>query len=674
MDEATLRIVIILLVLLAIVIAIAATAAILLLKKKAGSGLKVERKSGKDFLYTGYVFAQKIPPLKKYTQRIRKRIEMLNLADDWTICRKTMRFTLISLGSTFAVLIFLLLCSRSVYFLCISILTVYMLHNQVLRFLIDRMDNKLLRQFESFLGNVRHHYHEHGMVDEAVYDSIAECGYEISQHAGRIYEVLTSSDIDEAIVRYNETAPNKFMKTFIAMCYLVQRFGDKVVDNTSVFLNNLNYLKQEINMELLRREKLGYLFQSLSTISVFPIFTLRLLENWAVSNIPELTEYYNGAYGFIASITLFGLVFAACQLIGRLQSNTQYQPMNNWVLERVVKIPFFRNFIHGMIEKNYARALKYDKLLKRTGAQTGVNVFVTKQVLFAVFAFLMTVAVFINVHAIVRRNLLTTSSNLIMADIDGSINADAERRIIESDRKFILLFRGRDVSFSQIEETLRTTGEYTDARQAGIAAKRILDKLKKYNDQTFKWWQLLAAILAAGVAYQIPWWMLLFRERIQKMNMEDEVMQFHTIILMLIHIERIHVEDILNWMEQFADIFKPSIAKCINNFEYGDRQALEQLAIDEPYTPFVRIVENLQSAADKITIEHAFDELKTEREYYQEKRKQDNEILVNRKGMWGRFIAFIPLGATVFLYLLLPFILVSAAQLKDFSEEIGRVF
>lgn len=156
--------------------------------------------------------------------------------------------------------------------------------------------------------------------------------------------------------------------------------------------------------------------------------------------------------------------------------------------------------------------------------------------------------------------------------------------------------------------------------------------------------------------------------------MEDEVMQFHTIILMLIHIERIHVEDILNWMEQFSDIFKSSIAKCINNYEYGDRQALEQLALDEPYVPFVRIIENLQSAADKITIEHAFDELKTEREYYQEKRKQDNEILVNKKGLWGKFIAFIPLGATIFLYLLLPFILVSTAQLMNFSDEISRVF
>lgn len=674
MNETTIRLLILLLLLLAVVIITAVAAYILLSKQIRRTNLKVEWKSGKDTLYSLYILAQKFPPLKKYMQKIRKRIELLNLSDDWTISRKTMRFTLISLGITLIVLVFLLLCSGSIYFMCISFMTVIMMHSQIMRLLTDRMDNKLLRQFESFLGNVRHHYHEHGMVDEAVYDSITECGYEISQHAGRIYEVLTSSDMDDAVSQYNETAPNKFMKTFIAMCYLVQRFGDKVMDNKSVFLNNLNYLKQEINMELLRREKLGYLFQSLSVISVFPIFTLRPLESWAISNIPELTEYYRGAYGFLATVALFGLVFAAYQLIGRLQSNVRYTPLNTKLIEWLLKIPLFRTFIEGMVQKNYTRALKFDSLLKRTGAKTGVNAFLAQKALYAIISFLLTIVICLNVHAIIRRNLLTTSNNLWMAQFNGQISEDAEMQIIESDRKFILHFRGRNAAFSQIEQALRDSGEYTDPRQSGIAAKRILNKLEIYNAQTFKWWELLIAILAAIIAWQVPWWMLLFRERIQRMNMEDEVMQFHTIILMLIHIERIHVEDILNWMEQFSDIFKSSIAKCINNYEYGDRQALEQLALDEPYVPFVRIIENLQSAADKITIEHAFDELKTEREYYQEKRKQDNEILVNKKGLWGKFIAFIPLGATIFLYLLLPFILVSTAQLMNFSDEISRVF
>lgn len=647
---------------------------IFLRSREVSRDIKVELKRKGDFLYSVYCFALKAPPLRKYMNRIKRRIETLDLSDDWTVSRKTMRFTFFSLGITLSVFVFLLFFSRNFYFLVISVFSAYMLHNQIIKMLVEKLDNKLLRQFEVFLGNVRHHYHEHGMIDEAIYDSIEECDYEISLHANRMYEVLTSSDVDESIEQYNDTAPNKFMKTFIAMCCLVQRFGDKSADNKSVYLNNLNYLKQEINMELLRREKLGYLFQSLSVISVFPVFTLRLLEKWAVSNIPEIKEYYDGPYGFIAVIVLFLLAFGAYQLIGRLQVNAEYTPMDSTLFALFLKIPAVRFFVDSIIEKNHSRALKYDRLLKKSGAKTSVNEFLVKRFLYTILTLLFTVGICVNIHTIARHNILYSSTGLRMAEFDPQINAEAEMKIIESDRRYILLMKGKKVDFQEVDRQLRERGEYSDEKQSGIAAKRIVDKINLYSRHVFKWWELLISLFLSAVAWFVPYLMLLFRERVLRMNMEDEVMQFHTIILMLMHIERIHVEDILIWMEQFADIFKSSISKCINNYEYGDRKALEQLAVDEPYAPFVRIIENLQTAADKITIEHAFDELKSEREYYMEKRKQDNEIMVNKKGMWGRFISFIPMGATVFLYLLVPFVMVSASRLTEFSEEIGKVF
>ena len=100
MNETTVRLLILLLLLLAVVIITAVAAYILLSKQIRRTNLKVEWKSGKDTLYSLYILAQKFPPLKKYMQKIRKRIELLNLSDDWTISRKTMRFTLISLCTT----------------------------------------------------------------------------------------------------------------------------------------------------------------------------------------------------------------------------------------------------------------------------------------------------------------------------------------------------------------------------------------------------------------------------------------------------------------------------------------------------------------------------------------------------------------------------------------------
>lgn len=667
-------VILVLVIALFLSLTIAAVAYILLLNLKKKNNIKVNLKLKKDFLYSSYRLAVKIPPLKKYMNKIRRRIEMLDLSDEWTISRKTMKFTYISLGITAMVLIFLLFFSQNLYFIIISIFTVYILHNQIIKMLVDKLDNKLLRQFEDFLGNVRHHYHEHGMIDEAVYESIEECGYEMSLHASRIYEVLSDTSIDDYVNQFSEAAPNKFMKTFIAMSYLVQRFGDKSLEGKSIYLTNLNYLKQEINMELLRREKLGYLFQSLSTIAVIPIFTINPIKKWAVTNIPELLEYYEGAYGFLAVVFLFALIIAAYQLLGRLQSNVEYAPVGSKLFTTLLKIPIIRYGVETVVERKYSKSIKYERLLKKTGTQMNISEFVLKQIIYTVVIFLTSVGIFINLHLIVKQNILQSSLSLKMAEYDSNIDKMAELKLIENDRKYIKEYKNKKVTFNELHEKLMLDGNYSKSDQAAIAARRILEKLEKYRAHDFKWWQLLICISLSAISYNIPYWMLLFRERVLRLSMEDEIKQFHTIILMLIYIERIGVEDILNWMEQFADIFKSSIQKCINDYEYGDRQALEQLIIDEPYQPFVRIVENLISAADKITIEQAFDELRLEREYYQEKRKQDNEIMINKKGMWGKLIAFIPMGATVFLYLLVPFIMVSAKQLINFSEEITRVF
>jgi len=664
---------IILTVTLALSVITAVIAYILLQKLRRKEDIRVNLKMKKDFLYSSYLLVMKIALLKRYMDRIRRRIEILDLSDDWTIARKTMRFTALSLGVSLMVLVVLLLLSQNVYFVLISVFTVYILHNQILKMLVDKLDDKLLRQFEAFLGNVRHHYHEHGMIDEAIYDSIEDCGHEMALHANRMYEILTDTNIDDRVNQFNEVAPNKYMRTFITMSYMVQRFGDKLIEGKSVYLANLNYLKQEINMELLRREKLGYMFQSLSTIAVFPIFTLNPIKKWAVTNIPELIEYYDGSYGFIAIVVLFALAIAAYQLIGRLQSNAGYSPVSSKLYGALLKISFIRYCIDAILEKKYTISLKYERLLNKTGAQMTIREFILKQNIYAVIAFITTIGIILNVHLIVRSNILFSSLNLKMASYDLNIDKEAELDIIDHDRKYIKEYWNKKVTFHELEKRLESDGNYTVSNRAA-AARRILDKIEKYRANNFKWWELLLCIAVSFVSYNTPYWMLLFREHILKMSMEDEVKQFHAIILMLMHIERINVEDILHWMEQFAEIFKTSIQKCINNFEFGDRQALEQLMIDEPYPPFVRVIENLISAADKITIEQAFDELKQEREYYQEKRKQDNEIMVNKRGMWGKFIAFIPMSCTIFLYLLVPFIMISARQLINFSEELVNIF
>ena len=145
--------------------------------------------------------------------------------------------------------------------------------------------------------------------------------------------------------------------------------------------------------------------------------------------------------------------------------------------------------------------------------------------------------------------------------------------------------------------------------------------------------------------------------------MEDEVMQFQTIILMLMKIERVNVEIILEWLERYANIFKEPITKCVNNYESGAWEALEELKNDVSYPQFIRIVESLQAAVEKIPIIQAFDELDTERDYYQEKRKQSNERLISRKALIGKVIGFAPMICLFVGYLIIPLVMIGLGSM-----------
>lgn len=159
--------------------------------------------------------------------------------------------------------------------------------------------------------------------------------------------------------------------------------------------------------------------------------------------------------------------------------------------------------------------------------------------------------------------------------------------------------------------------------------------------------------------------MLMFQKILRKLEIENEVMQFQTIILMLMKIERVNVEMILEWLERYSNIFREPISKCVNNYEAGAWEALEELKNEVNFEQMLRIIEGLQSAVEKIPIREAFDELDNEREYYQAKRKESNERLIKRKGMIGKVIGFAPLVLLFVGYLIVPLIAIGLFSMTN---------
>ena len=186
-----------------------------------------------------------------------------------------------------------------------------------------------------------------------------------------------------------------------------------------------------------------------------------------------------------------------------------------------------------------------------------------------------------------------------------------------------------------------------------------------------QWFEILLSFGFGVIAYMAPVWMMIFQKKMRQMEMENEVMQFQTIILMLMKIERVNVEMSLEWLERYSNIFKEPIARCVNNYEAGAWEALEELKQAVTNQDMIRIVESLQAAVEKIPIREAFDELDADRDYHQEKRKEANNILISRKGLIGKGVGFAPLICLFVGYLIVPLVVVGLTNITSTFNQLG---
>lgn len=219
----------------------------------------------------------------------------------------------------------------------------------------------------------------------------------------------------------------------------------------------------------------------------------------------------------------------------------------------------------------------------------------------------------------------------------------------------------------QLKLDLQTSTQYKDLKGTELdqATERIYKKIMIVNREYLSWVEWLVSFGFAMIAYYFPKGLLIFQKYMRKLEIESEVMQFQTIILMLMKIERVNVEMILEWLERYSNIFREPITKCVNNYEAGAWEALEEMKTEINFEQMLRIIEGLQSAVEKIPIQDAFDELDNEREYYQAKRKESNERLIKRKGMIGKVIGFTPLVGLFVGYLIVPLVLIGLTSMTS---------
>ena len=644
-----------------------------------------ERPFSADVMYQRiYIYLSKVPFIKTYLLKIRRKLEIIHIEDEYNTRKAAAK---IMFKGIFLVvpltIIIILLTKDDLLLLAILLMFEVFLIDTVMSGMVDKLDTKLLKQQVDFFAEIRHAYHEFNMVEEAIYETSQNDELEVSRQGERIYEILISDDPEMELEKYYDIAPNNYLKEFAGVSYLTKEFGDRTVDGASLYLKNLNNITEEMQLEILKREKLDYVFQSLSIISIVPVLFLTPLKNWAIGNFSFTTQFYDGKAGLIVKILLVLLTFVCYLLVKKIKDtgsvkDEYHDPSKVWQM-KAYKKPFVKQIVDLFIPKvNTTEYRKIIRAMKDAASKQKMETLYVNRICLCIVIFIASIGFFSLAHQQALDYIYTQP----VADYDilGELS--------EEDRASGLEVRA---AYNEVTDALKGKSkiteedvyeyiskhkffkEYEEIELEG-AAEDIYDELQIINKENFRWFELLLSFAFAWFGYYCPVFLLKLQKLLRSLEMENEVMQFQTIITMLMKIERVNVEIILEWIERYSNIFREPITKCVNNYEAGAFEALEELKEDISFPQLIRLVESLQAAVEKIPIEEAFDELDNEREYYQAKREESNTRLIARRALIGKAVGFAPLIGLFVGYLIVPLVLIGMTAMTESFATMSTMY
>ena len=477
--------------------------------QKLQQGTKESKFSAEVLLQKLYLTYIKIPFLKRYVLKLRRRLEIINIDDEYNTRKDTAKILSKALAILVPVIIITIFITASNYLLMFILLMfeIFMM-DTLIDGSVDKIDNNLLKEQLDFFSEIRHAYHEFNMVEEAIYQVSQDDEMNISRQGEKIYEILISNDPETELEKYYDIAPNSFLKEFAGVSYLTKEFGDRKIDGASLYLKNINNIAQEMQLEILKRDKLNYVFQSLSVISIVPILMLEPLKSWAISNFSFTASWYQGKPGMIVQILIILITFLSYILVRKLKDNGSTginvkNTENPWQQKLYSKKPI-KKIVDLFIPKEGTKEYrKIIQLLKDSASHLKMEWLYVNRITICIVTFIASIILFSQMHAVAINYVYTEPTTDY--DIIGEMSEKDKMKameVTEMDNYFLDMFRGKlDTTQADVETAFRRskyyTDDMTDEEISEIARRIVEDKLSIVNSEYMQWFEILLAFVFA---------------------------------------------------------------------------------------------------------------------------------------------------------------------------------
>lgn len=497
--------------------------------------------------------------------------------------------------------------------LCAIILW-YWSFEQLMSFFLVRQQVWLLKDLIDFVGNIRMHYFDTWMVEESLYLTLqgiknTERSLVLTQGT-QILEMLESPEDERALDNYNLQAPNHYLKLLAAILYLTKEFGDSQPGEASRFAKSLNLLMQELRDEVLWRERLGYALKSLNLVIILPLFSLGPIKAWAGTSFDVMREFYAGPLGYLAENVVSCVVLISIYLMAQIQWN-----------EGDVSV-HYPGYAHGSRESRRAT-----KVSSRAPGRSWWR----------------------DLKGLKQRGRVASSGDQNQSS-DQYQGSDQVKVMLMAVLGYALI-----TGYAWLLG-LKFEGPMAKGSEVGAALTLRLE------------WAFGGGVAVCLAAYFSSALLERFQKYLSEISAQSEIDRFHTVILSIMHIPQMGVDDIMHWMEKFSTQFKSPIQQALLDYDSGGMKTLQTLYTQTKYIEFQKIVTQLMMAAETLTISKAFEELESEKAYYQEKKKITQERLVSRKINLGQIVGFAPTYATLIVYFMIPMIYASVIEMNRYVE------
>lgn len=623
----------------------------------------------------------RIPGFKRIILSIRKRVETLAIYDEYKLRTEIMKIIFSIIALVLLIVTILLFIRPGLMIAFWVLLGLVFLSGILVDYFVYRVEYKLLSQLKEFNNRVRFFYQQTKMVDEAIFDSLAFVGPEMLAQAEHIYNILTHVNPEKELRKYEEVAPTRFLKVLAGLSLLVKDQGDVFKDNESAYLRGLSAINEELNNEIIYRSKLAYQMRSMGPVALIPVFLALPLKNWSITSFPIVKQFYDSTLGFFTEVLVYAIALICYLVIRKMKNvseNTEAMKKKNvfWEKKLLEKVPLLDKVIAGISPTPYTkRYFKLEKLLKDANSPLKIKWLTLRRCLIGITVFLLLTVGFIYAHKREETSVLSSSIDISMFSSNlTEKEMELDRELTEFDKQVINQLK------DSAEKPSRENFEAYIAKQMGLdiddpqvanTVERINHKLDVVENAFFKWWEFLIVIVASFVAAYLPVANLHLQRYLRYKDMDSEVHQLLVLISILRKFDSMTVPTILSWMERFSIIFREPVSICLQDFDSGPDEALDLLNITVSFEPFQQIVERLKLCVTRISIKEAFDDIEMERQFYIEKRKEDQNRTLDIRQDMGTFTSLTPIACTLLMYLVIPMLYIAVVQSTDTISQLG---